>query len=109
MARKYAINGIAGLKGGVETHQNGELIRPGDYLQHGVETFDVTYWYQPTAVDIREGADPEIRLSVTLYNVPTSASGNDIKKDIMRLRDERRKQELFGYTEVWGVFGEESD
>jgi len=109
MARKYAINGIAGLKGGVETHQNGELIRPGDYLQHGVETFDVTYWYSPTEVDIREGATPGVRLSVTLYNVPTSASGNAIKNEIMQLRAQRRATEQFGYQDVFGAFGDEEE
>jgi hypothetical protein len=103
MARKYAIDGIDGLKGGVVTHVDGEIVSPGDELPEGDGLMTITYWYYPTPADIEAGADPNKRISITVEDVPYSASDADVRREIMQTRAMARDENSFGYyTAVFG-------
>lgn len=96
MARKYAITSIDGIKGGITTHVNGEVVPPGDLLPDDASSFDITYWYYPTPVDIAAGAPPGVRINVTIYDIPYSASNADVRQAILAARRQNRENESFG-------------
>jgi hypothetical protein len=107
MARQYIIGHIPGLKGAPETHVDGVALNgrggrlgPGDPLPEGTTSFDLTYWYFPTAADIAAGATPGKRINVVIEDVPISASNAEIRAAIMEQRANVRASKTFGYPEA---------
>ena len=100
MARQYAINGLAGLKGGVVTHVDGEVVSPGDLLPEGTTSFDLTYWYFPTPADVAAGAKPGKRINIVIEDVPISASNAEVRAAIMAQRRAVRESKSWGYPEA---------
>jgi hypothetical protein len=100
MARQYAINGLPGLRGGVVTHVDGEVVSPGDPLPSGTTSFDLTYWYYPTPADIAAGATPGKRINIVIEDVPISASNREVRAAIMAQRANVRASKSFGYPEA---------
>ena len=100
MARQYAINGLAGLKGGVITHVDGEVVPPGDLLPAGTTSFDLTYWYYPTIADVAAGATPGKRVNIVIEDVPISASNAEVRAAIMEQRANVRDSKTWGYPEA---------
>jgi hypothetical protein len=98
MARKYAIDGLPGLKGGVVTHVAGydEPIEPGDPLPAGTTAFTLTYWYYPTLADIAAGATPGKRTNIEIPDIPVSASNAEVRALIMSARARNRENFSFG-------------
>jgi hypothetical protein len=108
MARIYAITSIPGLKGGVVTHVDGDIVPPGDELPDGTTSFDLTYWYYPTPADIAAGATPGVRNNIALHDVPVSASNADIRAAIMELRALNRENLTFGSGGSVRAFGDDT-
>jgi hypothetical protein len=100
MARQYAINGLAGLKGGVVTHVGGTVVPPGTEFYRGLDRFTVTYWYYPTAVDIAAGATPGKRISVEISKISVNATDQQIVSAIMKRRAQVRASKSWGYPEA---------
>lgn len=100
MSRQYAINGLPGLKGGVVTHVDGEIVPPGDRLPAGTTSFDITYWYYPTVADIAAGATPGKRVNIVIEDVPVSASDREVRNAIMQQRANVRNSKSWGYPEA---------
>lgn len=97
MARRYAIDGLPGIAGGVITHVGGGVVRAGDPLPAGTSEFDITYWHKPTPADIAAGATPGERINVTIQNIPISASNADVRNAILQARAAVRGSGGFKY------------
>src|SRR5471030_2260315 len=100
MARRYAINGLAGLKGGVITHVDGEVVQAGDLLPSGTTSFDLTYWYYPTIADVAAGATPGKRTNIVIEDVTIGASNAEVRAAIMAQRANVRASKTWGYPEA---------
>ena len=98
MARRYAINGLPGLKGGVVTHVAGydDPIKPGELLPAGTTEFTLTYWYYPTIADIAAGAMPGKRTNIEIPDVSVGLSNAEVRNLIMAARARNRLNFSFG-------------
>jgi hypothetical protein len=106
MPRKYAIGEIGGIAGHVQTHQDNEIIAPGEPLLAGAGTFDLTYDYEATPADVAAGAAEGTRLHITVQDIPTSASADEIRLAILRARADMRAEEEFGSDRQTFAFGD---
>ena len=97
MARNYAVGPIAGLKGQVVTSVGGEIVAPGTEFYRGLTSFDVTYWYNPTAADIANGATPGKRTRLAIQNIPVTATDAEIRDAVMKARQQIRESQTWGY------------
>lgn len=106
MARRFAVTEIPGLQNGVVTHVDGEIVEPGDELPEGTETFDISFWYYPTLVDVQFGATPGVKIRVALRGVPVDWDDDEIRAAIMQLRKFNRQLQSFG-SEGLELFADE--
>ena len=100
MARKYAINGLPGIAGGVQTHVDGVWYRPGDLLPEGTTSFDLTYWYYPDAGEIAAGATQGKRINLVIEDVPVNADATSIANAIRSQRYSVELSKTFGYPQA---------